>query len=249
MKRVSLLVLITFFLSACKKPKPEEPQVIEPVVSSELVLRTVFGNQNFYQDSVYVRSNGDRMKILDLKFYLGSTKINGVEKSGTALYKWSGVETALWLVNSSLNNGELAFDFGLNASVNHSDPTVYEEASPLNILNADDMHWSWSSGYIFLKIEGKVDRTNDGIDNFDENFSYHVSRDSFFQTINLGNLIWNNLSESKKIAKIQLDVKEIFDAVGNEINFDTELVSHSSNLDMEIVIKVLDNFITGLTIE
>ena len=47
----------------------------------------------------------------------------------------------------------LTANLGVGSSVNHNDPTAFPNSSMLNITNTNDMHWNWSPGYIFVKIE------------------------------------------------------------------------------------------------
>jgi len=71
----------------------------------------------------------------------------------------------------------LRFDVGVDAAVNHNDPTLYPANHPL-ALQIPSMHWGWSSGYRFVALEGG---TIDGT----EHFEFHTVGDEFLTPVEL----------------------------------------------------------------
>lgn len=67
----------------------------------------------------------------------------------------------------------VSFMVGVDTSTNLLDPTTLPAA--LDVSN--DMHWSWSQGYVFLKSEGTV--------NGSTGFKYHLGLNSNLKTLNL----------------------------------------------------------------
>lgn len=58
------------------------------------------------------------------------------------------------LGNYNITNVEsISFHIGVDASVNHADPTKHPTGHPL-ALGGASMHWGWSAGYIFIAMEG-----------------------------------------------------------------------------------------------
>lgn len=63
----------------------------------------------------------------------------------------------------------IGFSMGLVPEVNHADPNQYPITHPLSsVMNA--LHWSWTEGYIFIAIEGRLAADN-------EPFIYHIAGD------------------------------------------------------------------------
>lgn len=57
----------------------------------------------------------------------------------------------------------IRFDLGLRGLTNNVDPTAAPAGHPLEKKADLNNHWSWNSGYIFLRFEGYQDLDNDGV--------------------------------------------------------------------------------------
>lgn len=71
------------------------------------------------------------------------------------------------------------FTVGVPFDQNHADPTT--QAAPLG--TESDMFWSWNSGYIFNRIEGKVDSAG-----VEKAIAYHIGEDIRALDVNLFSL-------------------------------------------------------------
>jgi cytochrome c peroxidase len=76
----------------------------------------------------------------------------------------------------------IAFDVGLPAAVNHSDPGKWPAGHPLNPIT-NHLHWNWQGGYIFMAVEGHWMANRDGKAAEDRGFSYHIARDDHLMPI------------------------------------------------------------------
>lgn len=77
----------------------------------------------------------------------------------------------------------IKFDIGMDSARNHGDPTIYPFGHPL-ALSSQAMHWSWNSGYIFMKVDGQADTTaaQTGID---VTFAYHIGGMNFRREVSV----------------------------------------------------------------
>jgi hypothetical protein len=62
------------------------------------------------------------------------------------------------------------------------DPASYPNDHPLSINGAEGMFWTWASGYIFVKYEGKVALDGDASSILDP-YAFHVGGDMFYETV------------------------------------------------------------------
>ena len=60
------------------------------------------------------------------------------------------------------------------------DPAGYPNDHPLSVFGAEGMFWTWNSGYIFTKFEGKTAFDGDET-NMTDSYAFHVGTDQFYQ--------------------------------------------------------------------
>ena len=222
---LALLVCVTLF--SCKKKKDD---VIDtPVVQqSKLSLKPVFGSENLVLDSVYTLSNGYKIEFVELKAYFTDIQSGGSVLKDAALFNFSETGTLVFQANQVVSNpSSIQFGIGVPPSINHSDPSEFPTNNPLNIAIANDMHWDWSPGYIFFKVEAKVDTLVDGITNCNHNLVYHVGTDGYFTNKTISNLNWSVVSSTVNEAWLKLDLKKFFENSGNALDVKTEYTTHS----------------------
>ncbi|NRA10882.1 MAG: hypothetical protein HRT57_02875 [Crocinitomicaceae bacterium] len=116
----------------------------------------------------------------------------------------------------------------------------------LNIANANDMHWGWSPGYIFVKIEAKADTIIDANDIFDHNIVFHVGKDVNLQTLDYTNLNW--LALGNDVHELQLELSMSTFLQGTQtIDLKTEFSSHASAGQEVLTLKVMESFKEAIT--
>lgn len=76
------------------------------------------------------------------------------------------------------------FHVGVDSLTNHADPSQYNLGDPLG-AQTPTMHWGWSFGYIFMRIDGEVDADGDGTPNPASTFEMHTGEDRYLSTIEL----------------------------------------------------------------
>ena len=166
-----------------------------------------------------------------------------------ALYDFRLNGTKVIEVNSNPSNGDFSCGIGVPSSLNHNDPSAFPSSSPLNIAIANDMHWSWSPGYIFIKIEARADTIPDAIDNFNHFLVYHIGKDENFQTFNIPSISWTNVSATLKQLNLKLDMKMLFENTSNPVDLTTEYTTHSNASQQTVTDKIRQNFVASISIE
>ncbi|WP_300663108.1 MbnP family protein [Fluviicola sp.] len=249
MKHFSILaLLIVIAFSSCKKKKEEKPEDSPVVQQSRLSLKPMFDLELLYLDSVYTMSNGYKIRFLELKAYFTNIESGGSVLKDAALFDFRTSGNRVFQADQVVANpSSIQFGIGVPASVNHNDPSTFPNNNPLNIAIANDMHWDWNPGYIFFKVEAKVDTIVDGITNCDHSLVYHVGTDSFYTTKSVSNLHWTQIASGLNEAWLKLDLKNFFENNGNEINVKTEFTTHSMASQSVLTEKARQNFAASIS--
>ena len=247
---------ITFFLLAiiglvsCKKKETDDP-ILPPIPEQlEVHLLPKLDGQNYIADQIIESPQGYRYYFSDIKI-LGTDIANGSNiLADNYLYNFRSTGT---LIKSSIgdnaNFSNLSLNIGVGSALNHADPSVPASSSALNISNSSDMHWGWNPGYIFVKLEGKVDTTDNGVDDFNHIFVYHLGMDQAFRSVNFSGINWLAMSEAKFKTNLNLSMKEILDKPGDEIDLRLDYISHSSSSQMALSNRIMDLFVNAISKE
>lgn len=249
MKQILILALLLFSgLLSCTKKKVDEPGNTPVVKQARLSLKPVFDSENLYLDSVYTLSNGYKIQFLELKAYFSDIQSGGTVLKDIALFNYRENGTLVFQANQVVSNpASIQFGIGVPASVNHNDPSTFANTNPLNIAIANDMHWDWNPGYIFFKIEAKVDTIVDAVTNCDLSLVYHVGTDTYFTTKTVSNLNWSAVSNTLNEAWLKLNLKNFFENPASPIDVKTETSTHSSAAQAPLTEKARQNFAASLS--
>lgn len=247
MKRFSILaLLVTIALFSCKKKNSTPVNPTPAVQQSKLSLKTVFGSEELLLDSVYTLGNGFEIEFVELKAYFTGIQAGGSVLKDVALFDLRQSGSLIFQANQVVADpSSVQFGIGVPATVNHSDPSEFPSTNPLNIAIANDMHWDWSPGYIFIKVEAKVDTIPDGITNCDHNLVYHVGTDPYFTSKTITNLSWSG--STIRQAWLKIDLKNFFENPGNVIDVKTEFTTHSTSTQTTLTEKVRQNFAASIS--
>jgi len=242
-----LALLFCVALFSCKKKKDDV--VDTPVVQqSKLSLKPMFGNEIVQLDSVYTMSNGYQIEFVELKAYFTDIESGGSGMKDLALFNFRETGNLVFQANQVVSNpSSIQFGIGVPSSINHNDPSAFPASNPLNIAIANDMHWDWNPGYIFFKVEAKVDTIVDGITNCDHNLVYHVGTDAYYTPKTITNLNWSAVSSSINQAWLKMDLKNFFENPGNEIDVKTEFTTHSMASQTVLTEKARQNFAASIS--
>lgn len=179
---------LVFSMGSCKKD--EEDTATDTDLSMHLHYKV--GTEDFAYDQVYT-IDGVAVKFTLAQFYVSGINImndDGEMHSFDDLFllaKPSQMDYALGTVPASFGDHlhMLNFNVGVDSVTNsqtEADFTSRDANDPLAAQNPG-MHWSWNSGYIFVKIEGEVDTDGDGTP--DTAANWHIGKNSLLREVSL----------------------------------------------------------------
>jgi hypothetical protein len=250
MKKV-LLILSLMALIVVPSCKDDEVPPVEnpPADQLKLDLIPTFGNVDLQLDYTYITDEGYFVQFTDLKCYLTDLKNGSKTLASSALFDFRTTGTKLFTkTGKPADFPSLTGYLGVPSDRNHDDPTQFPTADPLYITIANDMHWGWNPGYIFMKVEAKVDTIDDGNDNFDHLVVFHVGGDTYLQNLNFSGLTWNAAGSNLYTSALKLDMKTFLNNGISAIDLKTEHSSHTAAGQEAISLKVMEHFRDALGI-
>ena len=150
-----------------------------------LNIAHLLGAQPFALNTITTSPESEDFTVNRLEYYLSEiTLIHDGGQETPVVNTWILVNAAnasnYFLGNFSVTTLEgVKFGIGVNAAVNHLDPSSYPAAHPL-APKSPSMHWGWSAGYRFLALEGKSGNNQSQTFEIhglgDANYLYHTTQ-------------------------------------------------------------------------
>ncbi len=242
-KKITFSILFLMLaLASCKDKNKPDPEP-DPVDQLKVLVVPTYGSADLALDHTYLTDEGYQVQFTDLKFYISDLKYASKTLALTGLFDFRERGTLLFQkVGKPADFPSITALLGVPDSRNHSDPTAYSSTDPLHISVANDMHWGWNPGYIFVKVEAKVDTIPDGIDLFDHNVVLHVGGDIYTRDLEFSNLNWLTGSNKIHTTKLKLDMRHFLNNGTTSIDLKTEHSSHTAPGQEVISAKVIDHF-------
>lgn len=245
------VLAFSFLFTACKENRgctdktalnyDEAADVNDGTCEYEVKLRMKFtamsGTDTVKVNENYTSANGTLIKVSTLRFYISNIHLT-TNQDEKILLKDVGLidfddfrspskqyfaDNFIDLTTRLYNVKNVQFDLGLSDAINFGDPTLYDNDHPMGVQLFQ--HWSWSTGYIFVKIEGQSDSDGNGIiDENDKDFLIHTGTSPLFRE---GIKIEKNLSirgDNKDEFNVIIDMNTLF----NEIDLN-DAFSHTMN--------------------
>lgn len=134
----------------------------------------------------------------------------------------------------------IRFGLGLPPDINGVvSPIDYPNDDPLSVEGSAGMFWTWATGYIFMKYEGRVSPV--GSEVLSEPISYHCgTNDSYREvTFEFDYDVWM-WSEGLHVMPLQLDAAKALDAL-TEIDVIEYPITHNGPNDT-LAYELMDNF-------
>ena len=256
MKSLSKYFLLLFALgsvtfSACKKDEEDETPQPDPtptVSSMRLEMEHVFGGANFTLNTPFVTAGGDTLNFNLFRYYISNLVL--VKTDGSE-YK---VPESYYLVDQSVPTSRLitisdipvaeykGFRFMLGV-----DSTRNVSGTQTGALDpANNMFWSWNSGYIFLKAEG----TSPQITDMGGAFTYHLGG---FRTTNntrayqtFSHTFSGEVMSIKPNAIPQIHMKVDLRALFNGVSVASNPMTHMPGAT---AVSMMQNFASGVEYE
>lgn len=245
------IVLFGTLMTSCD-PKQPEPTPEASNGKIHLKIKTLWYDEAYDNMTIVQDAYGNRLRIENFVSYISSL----------ALKKPDGTKLLLkdyYLANFS---NEIDFDFtvpkgdytgidfllGVPADVNtDTDPAQYPNTHPLSVPGSQGMFWSWMTGYIFTKLEGRADTTGTEDEPVLYPFSYHTGDDEYSRNAVLDEFNFTLGAGETKNITLTLHANKIFSPDEHAgINIEEENSTHSPGT---LALKFVRNFSEAFSIE
>jgi hypothetical protein len=150
-----------------------------------------FTTARFYMSEITLhRANGttERFSVEPLSFPAkdGDTDVQHTVTDHILLVKHDANETEYELGEAPTGTySAISFKVGLGGLTNHIDVTAAPAGHVLAKQTENNNHWSWNSGFIFFKVEGKYDTDGDNQINDDSRWRVHLGTDQYLAEVKL----------------------------------------------------------------
>ena len=212
-------------------------------------LNHKYNGGDFNYDNTYVVDGNTPIKLDRLEYYLHINSL--INDNGET----TNLSDKYLLVNPSQNHynigsyeisdvSTLLLNIGVAPEINHDDPSLWDASHPL-APQIPSMHWGWAAGYIFVALEGMIDKNQDGI--FETVIQYHPVDDSYYSEIIITDAvietdtsieIYLNVNYNKLIENIGTNEGGVYHGLHNENqllinNFTDDVFTVPENLNLK----------------
>jgi hypothetical protein len=195
----------------------------------EVNFRAEWDDQPFAIGTTYADPDNRPMLVETFKAYISD--VYAVKADGTPVL----IED-IDLVNfnngatftHTLPNGEyssIRFGIGVPADLNTGqDPAQDPSSHPLSVEASESMFWTWNSGYIFSKFEGKVALDNDP-NNMIHPYAFHIGTDNFYLDIELAHSF--TVAGNTTAVDVVFDASSFLTGADDTIDLATDNITHT----------------------
>ena len=236
------LVSLSIGANACKETE-EEPKASFGELEFEFDHVWGLNNQPFYMDQTFIHPmSKDTMEINLLKYYISNITLYNSDGSTydvpDSYYLIDPDENTISLSNIPAGEyNRIDFTVGVDSTRNFSGL----QTGALNPSNG--MFWSWSTGYIFIRVEGKSPQSSTGM------FMFHIGGyEAPYNAINTKQLpIENELlsinPNSKPVVHMNVNVAKLWHGPIQLSKFN---LIHNVG---DTAVIMADNFADGISID
>ena len=246
-----ILGAVALLATSCKKDDDDTtttPTTGSGVADFSLHFHPMAGMEDFSTSSTYTTPDDWNYNIELSQFYVSGIELwkdaLGTEKlsldSVYLLVKPSQMSYELGEIPSGTYYG-VDFNIGIaDSAVNHGDPSA---ATGVLAPQSPSMHWSWNSGYIFVKIEGNYADSTDKTGSLDHHYELHVGMDSMVRSVSLS----KEFTVTEDVAS-ELMIMVDHTAVFETIDFSQDSITHTMD-NMPLAMEVANNLANAFSTE
>jgi len=138
-----------------------------------------FGGDSVLVGKSAVDATGNHLRLETFSIYLGGiellTDTGAVRLADAERWNAGDPDAFSYIVQPGTYEG-FRVHLGVPAEFNtDTDPTIWPNDHPLGVNGSAGMFWSWNTGYIFSKFDGKADTT--GGEDFIHPYAFHIGGD------------------------------------------------------------------------
>ncbi len=238
-------------MQACKD-ETDNPPMTQPT-SAKISFDARWAGQPFQMQQVYLDDFGNRLRADKFMNYISLIKL--VKDDGTEVLVKDFMLLDFFEANSvtaEVPAGKyVALKFGIGVPRDNNkdqDPAQYASSSPLSVAGSQGMFWTWNTGYIFAKFEGKCDTTGtEGTElltpvaiHTGDDFSYREFTSPSFNV---------DLNGNTHTFSVHVNVDQIFSPInGNDVNIALDAITHGGT-NPDLTNNFMDNYLAALSLE
>jgi hypothetical protein len=242
---------IILMASNCQKNATPTPNPVTPTPGSvELVVKAVYSGKPLVINQVY-DYNGKKVIFERLQFFMAydGSSLDGplsTDPSKTAIFKFTSfTDTASANAGASVEipmasraYTSVNFGIGIPKTLNAKLPKDF--TFPNGMADSGNFWDSWQS-YIFSKLEGKIDKDNDGV--FETPFTLHTGGDDVFTPLKFTKSYTIQDGKATKV-NFELNINELVKGI------DLATVNSSHQVGAAPIMKIImTNYATALTVK
>jgi hypothetical protein len=167
MKNIFFILFFLSFFISCKKDVKNEAPVVVPTGNLQINFAAQANTYSFSLGQSFVTANLDTLTITKFKYFISNvvlTKEDNTTYSVPECYhvidhSSTGKKTISLNEVPVGNYRSIKFMLGVDSARNRSGAQT-NGLDPAN--EATDMYWTWSSGYIMIKVEGTSPQSGNG---------------------------------------------------------------------------------------
>lgn len=234
------LIFLSLFvlLSACKptQPEPEETGIFEFTFLARV------GGQAFDKDVMFQNILGQRYTVEVFRMYVSDLTLIREDGTDTLIAETLLLDFAedeikktehgeglfeQFIVPTGNYSG-VRFGIGVPESRNGLDPTDYPSDHPLSVSQGG--HWSWTTGYKFIQMDGRIDSSASGTGPLDLGIAYHTGTNDLYRTISYTDTehAFEVKNETETQFELELDINRMFYADGDTIDMAEQFITHTT---------------------
>ncbi|WP_264791480.1 MbnP family protein [Aureispira anguillae] len=217
---------------------------IYPTLEIDFDLK--LGNSDFEINRIY-NIGGHNTAFKVFQFYVSNLQL---VRSDQTMVNYDSLYPLIKTGQTTVPLGEvymesyehIQFKVGIEATTNHQIASYLNDPThPLRLQSPDTMHFNTNDGYIFLRMEGRVDRNGDGIPNQNEAFDFRIGSDQLLKTIDLA--LQKKIRKEVESITIAVDVAELL----KQVDLQTDQQTHTAN-NLSLATKIANNIPSAIYI-
>ncbi len=164
MKKLFIIILgLSFLFISCKdkkEPEPSKTDSTKELSKINLKLEHTFNGQPLALNTKFVNAKGDTIQISELKYFLSNLILKNASTSTEDTFGYHLIDIKKGAIQEIDLSGFMPGTYdaiklavGVDKARNYSIESAKGDLDPAGAT--DGMIWTWSTGYKFLKFEGK----------------------------------------------------------------------------------------------
>jgi hypothetical protein len=252
LRTILFLGLITLSFASCKDDKEEETPAVKAGPKAKVVITPVFGDQPFSIGTVYTTNQGYRLRVETMKTYMANIQLHTFDGDSSVMKDIlvhdfnEPLEITSEIKEASYTT--LKMSIGVPSERNKDqDPSQYANSHPLSVQGSSGMFWTWNTGYIFTKFDGRLDLTGQEGAQLIDPFAFHTGEDLLYRTIELPvNVVAEK--DGNYTINVKMDIKKFIDNSNDQIDLSVDYLTHTVG-NMNLARRFAENVALSFEVE